>query len=241
MWNRVLEPFVYWGQMEVRALQDTFRHIKAQIGVSLVLFVLASIVKCRSLPKGTACDVSDLEAGLIAVGAWLGVVFLFNLGMAPVRFHREQRVEAVAIMGARYKALVRSFLAHSLAGGNLLRTTISLASFVEGEEPEERTASLEQARKDAAHPETLAVLEAVVSKPSNGAADILLTMLDEWRNLLRGALKEFLDPTYVALFDSEAGLQPPPPDVQGVYSPCAKRIHYYCQRLEQFMKDFRDA
>lgn len=39
---------------------------------------------------GVGCDASDLKTSLLAVGAYLVAVFVFNLVMAPVRIHREQ-------------------------------------------------------------------------------------------------------------------------------------------------------
>jgi hypothetical protein len=87
--SRYLAPFAYYGCVGWRALQDTARHFKAQLAVGGVLFLLATWRRCASLPHGEACDLTDFRAGLWAVVLWVGLVFAFNLVMAPVRLHRE--------------------------------------------------------------------------------------------------------------------------------------------------------
>jgi len=84
------EPFAYYGSVVWRALRDTFRHFAREVVVGVILLVLATWIRCATLPRGQECEIGDFKAGLAAVAIYFGVVFLFHLVMAPVRLHREQ-------------------------------------------------------------------------------------------------------------------------------------------------------
>jgi hypothetical protein len=73
-----------------RAIRDTWTHIIRQLLVGVAVGFLTFIVQCGSEPKGVPCDVSNLQAGLIGGGIWLGFVLIFNLVMAPVRMYLER-------------------------------------------------------------------------------------------------------------------------------------------------------
>jgi hypothetical protein len=87
---RWAEPFRFYGRVIWRALRDTWAHIVRHLLVGVVVGFFTFGAQCATEPKGVPCDVSNLEAGLIGVGIWLGLVLLYNLLLAPVRLFRER-------------------------------------------------------------------------------------------------------------------------------------------------------
>ncbi len=90
MREHLWETFVYYRMVAWRALRDTFRHIVRQVFVGVILAALVALIRCATLPRGVSCELNGLKIFLLAVGAYFGAVFVFNLVMAPVRIHREQ-------------------------------------------------------------------------------------------------------------------------------------------------------
>lgn len=87
--HQATELFIYYGRVLWRAFLDTFRHLARQVFVGLVLLFLGTLLRCEDLPAGEVCELSDARVGLLAVGLYFGLVFAFNIAMAPVRIHRE--------------------------------------------------------------------------------------------------------------------------------------------------------
>ena len=60
------EPFAYYGSVVWRALRDTFRHFAREVVVGVILLVLATWIRCATLPRGQECEIGDFKAGLAA-------------------------------------------------------------------------------------------------------------------------------------------------------------------------------